>query len=57
MKKMAAALHLKEMGVDRDSLTGWLTVVAVARLGELKPGDHAEREGILRYLGRVMAFF
>lgn len=57
LKKMAAALHLKEMGVDRDSLTGWLTVVAAARLGELKPGDHAEREGILRYLGRVMAFF
>ncbi len=50
LKKRAADLYLDQMGVTRKELSGWLTVTAAARLGELRREEQEERESVLEYL-------
>lgn len=50
LKKEAADLYLKEMGVNRESLSQWLILTAAARLWELSEAEIEERESILKFL-------
>jgi Ser/Thr protein kinase RdoA (MazF antagonist) len=49
MKRLAADLYLREMGVGRDGIADWLAAVAAARLSELRSGSE-EAGSILAYL-------
>jgi uncharacterized protein (TIGR02172 family) len=53
IKKRATDIYLKEMGVSREYLSGWLTVIAAARLSELRDEQTGERNAILEYLSVI----
>ena len=48
--KQVGEIYLREMGVARGELSGWLNVVAAARLTELGGGQTLEKNAVMRYL-------
>lgn len=50
LKKQAADIYLTKMGVARESLSEWLTVIAAARLFELSHAQTDEKSAVLKYL-------
>lgn len=50
MKEQAVDIYLKEMGVSRECLVAWLTVIAAARLSELNSVQIEETNMVLDFL-------
>lgn len=50
LKKQAAAIYLQTMAISRVNLTPWLTVIAAARLAELRKSQIQEKDTALQYL-------
>ena len=50
LKQKATDIYLEKMGVNRENLSDWLTVIAAARLSELRSGQTAETNAVIQYL-------
>lgn len=50
LKKQAADIYLEGMGVAREELADWLTVIAAGRLSELRDDQADEIHAVMQYL-------